>query len=114
MMQKWMLSQCFVKSDGVTEPVCTAYGMRFLMPTAPAAPGGWCLVFMLTSPQQMDAAGKDPRVQVYRSSFATITPETVTTYAEQGATAGMSLGELLDALSGVEPNFGTTSLLNAG
>jgi len=84
------------------------------MPTAPAAPGGWCLVFMLTSPQQMDAAGKDPRVQVYRSSFATITPETVTTYAEQGATAGMSLGELLDALSGVEPNFGTTSLLNAG
>lgn len=83
------------------------------MPVSPSTPDGWCLVFILTSPHQMDAASKDPRVQVYRSSFATITDETVNAYQAQGAELGMSLGELLDTLSGVEPNFAITSLLNA-
>jgi hypothetical protein len=82
------------------------------MPAQPPTIDDWCLVLILTSSHQMDAATQDTRVQVYRSSFATITDETVTTYASQGATAGMSLGELLDVLSAENANYGMTDLHN--
>src|SRR6476619_7945395 len=111
-MQKWMLTQCWIDSKGNWLPVCMAYGHRWLMPSRPSDIADWCLVLILTSSHQMDAATQDPRVQVYRTSFATITDETVATYASQGAEPGMSLGELLDVLSAENANFGLTDLHN--
>jgi hypothetical protein len=110
MLTKWFLTKFFVDDDGLERPVCTAYGMRYMVPVHPPN-DGWALCLMLTAPHQMDAASKDPRVQPYRSSFSTITPETVEAYAAQGAVAGMWLGELLDTLSIYDPNYMTTQLM---
>lgn len=110
-MQKWMLTQCWIDSKGNWLPICAAYGHRYYMTVPPMDISGWCLVMMLTSAHQMDAAAQDPRVQVYRTSFATITDETVTAYADQGAEPGMQLGELLDVLSQNNASYSMTDLL---
>jgi hypothetical protein len=107
-----MLTKCWIDSTGAWKPICAAYGHRWLMPAQPPTINDWCLALILTSAHQMDAATQDPRVQVYRTPFAQITDETVTTYASQGAEPGMSLGELLDVLSAENSNYGMTDLHN--
>jgi len=62
-----------------------------------AAEDGWALV--LIDDLGHEGAEQDPRVQPYRTMFDTITPETVQTYAAQGAKDGMMLCQLLSLLA---------------
>jgi hypothetical protein len=106
-MRVWMLSQHYQCPVNGTRPVCDAYSNGHLCPRyADDVVNGWSLVQGDCSPQQIDASLQDPRVQAYRTVWDTITPETVTAYAAQGATAGMMLCQLLSLLAKWEPGFG--------
>lgn len=107
-MTVWMLSQFAQEPVNDWEwPVAASYSNGHDCPQHPIAPETWALVKCDSTPAQMNAAEQDPRVQPYRSLWDTITPETVTAYTSVGAAAGMTLGQLLQLLSKVDPGYVT-------
>lgn len=106
MLKRWFLSQFFRDEDNVLRPVCAAYGSRWRCPMYPADPlTGCALVEMLTTSGQIDAAKTDPRIVVLGGMYTAIPSQVASAYAGHGATAGMTLGQLLDALADTEPIF---------
>jgi hypothetical protein len=86
-------------------PIAAAHGNGHISPRYPENADGWALV--LCGGLDHESARRDPRVAAtYRTVWDVITPETVTAYAAQGATAGMMLCQLLSLLAEWEPGFG--------
>src|SRR6185437_1721875 len=99
-MTVWMLSQFGIDpSTNWDLPVAASYSNGYVSPRNPDAPETWALVLCDSTTQQIEAAAQDPRVQPYRTPWDSLTPETVTAYAAQGAQAGMMLGQLLALLA---------------
>jgi hypothetical protein len=111
MQTRWLFSQFYVDDSlHMPVPVCSAYGFRWFCPSFPRDTDGWALVQMLTTPQQIEASKDDPRVLVMPQLYdPTPLPQIVTdTYADWGATAGMTAGALIAKLEETEPVFGHT------
>lgn len=106
MQAHWFFSTCYVEGAH-TIPVCSVYGGQWLIPSHPAAATDQVLVLMLTNPLPMAAAALDPRVLVmpYLWDPAPVPAAVTTAYAAMGATAGMSLAQLLAKLAQTEPIF---------
>ncbi|MGA8877938.1 MAG: hypothetical protein WB555_20530 [Candidatus Korobacteraceae bacterium] len=106
----WMLTQFHPHgTDPETHPVwpvAASYADGHIAPRHPETADGWALVLCTSGTHHIEAAMLDPRVQPYRTVWDPITPETVTTYAAQGAKAGMMLCQLLAVLAQWEPGFG--------
>jgi hypothetical protein len=106
MLTRWLLSQFFRDSNGNLVPVCTAYGARWFCPRFPSSDDGWALVQIWTSPDQVEAAKTDPRVVVCDGNDFTVIPQQVAdTYATDGVTAGMMLGQARAVLGQTEPQY---------
>lgn len=98
-MTIWMLSKFYTEPiHGNEWPVAASYSNGHTCPEHPTT-GEWALVKCEAGAPQAEAANEDPRVQPYRTLWDTITPETVAAYVDQGAKAGMMLGQLLQVLS---------------
>jgi hypothetical protein len=96
----WMLSQFYIEPlNNLEWPVAASYSNGHVCPCHPATADGWALVECNSGPTQIEAASQDSRVQPYKTLWDTITPETVTAYADKGAKAGMMLGQLLQVLA---------------
>lgn len=110
MQQRWFFSKFYQDETlNMPVPVCTAYGADWHCPTMPADINtGWALVYMYCNAHQLDAAAQDPRVLVCPLIFdpTPVAQSIIDTYADWGATAGMSLGALLAKLAETEPIFG--------
>lgn len=104
MNRRWFFSQFFRDATGNRVPVCAAYGGQWFCPRWPAVEDGWALVFMLSAPQQIEAAGFDPRVLVC-SGVGSVPQAVADTYSSMGATASMTLEALLTRLAQTEPLF---------
>lgn len=104
-MFKWMLTKQFRNEANELYPVCSAYAGQCLVPAFNSDDSGWCLCLCYTSAHQIEAAKYDPRVQIFRTKEAKVTPEVVETYAHMGAEAGMTIGQLLEAISEHEPLY---------
>lgn len=106
LMTRWLLTQFFRGTDGLLKPVCSAYGARWFCPSYPATDDGWALTLMMTSPDQVEAAKLDPRVIVCgNNDFSAIPGEVAAAYKDQGAVAGMKMGELRSVLADTEPLY---------
>jgi hypothetical protein len=109
-MKTWMLTQFHPHGERpdihAGWPVAASYANGHIAPRHPKTADGWALVACNSGVHHIDAAGQDPRVQPYRTVWDTITPETVTAYAAQGAKPGMMLCQLLSLLAAWEPGFG--------
>lgn len=108
MQPRWILSQFFYDSDYQMDlPVCAAYGGDWVCPTMPATPEGWALVQLLCNTHQLDAASSDSRIVICPVlADPSPLPSAVTdAYASWGATAGMSMAQLLAKLGQTEPVF---------
>jgi len=102
----WMLSKFYrVLESSQLQPVCTAYGSRWLCPRWPATDDGWALVHLLCGAHQLDAAKYDPRIVVCPAGSMPAPTEAITAYSSMGAIPGMSMDALLSKLSETEPLF---------
>jgi len=110
-MKVWILSKHYVcPSDGHVRPVCVAYSNGHTSPRyADDIENGWALVLCECGAHHIEAASMDPRVEVYRTVWDEITPQTVTAYEAQGAKPGMMLCQLLSLLAKWEPGFSTAA-----
>lgn len=102
----WMLSQFVTCPTWSTpHPVCAAYSNGHLYPEPPVTSDGWAFVACNSGSHQIEAAAQDPRVNIYRTLWDPITPQTVISYAAQGAKAGMMLGQLIQLLAQTNHSF---------
>lgn len=106
-MKIWMLSQHYICPESNSpRPICWAYSNGHVCPeNAADIENGWALVRCNSDAHQIDAAGQDPRVRVFRTLWDVITPETVTAYQSKGAVAGMMLGQLIQILAQSDPGY---------
>lgn len=94
--------------DNMLVPVAASYGGSWHCPMYPSSPDGWALVEVAIASHQIEAAKTDPRIIVCPPLFdpSPLPAQVITTYANLGATDGMSLGALLAMLADREPIFG--------
>lgn len=103
----WMLSKFYIHPDnGFTWPFAAAYSNGHLCPRCPEdIQNDWALVRCYSTPQQIEAAAQDPRVQPYRTLWDPINRDTFEAYKTKGAAEGMLLGQLLQILAQTEPGY---------
>lgn len=111
----WMLSQlyecpihpCDGNPDGTgwEVPVCGAYGRDHFFHRMNGS--GWCLAHIVTTPQQLEAAKKDPRVVVCGKHHAKPPAKLLEVYAAwlDPNEAYRCVGEVLEKLAETEPMF---------
>lgn len=113
-MRMWMLSQryqCPLHPEGNPSaprwnlPVCSAYGGDYISPNSPDAT--WELVLIVTTPQQLEAAKKDPRVVVCGKLYSKPPAQLLQAYAKwlDPTETYQFLGQVLDKLAETEPMF---------
>jgi hypothetical protein len=109
MQNIWVLSKFFRDENNILLPAANAYGNAWRCPRYPDTDEGFALVQLSADLHQLEAAKSDDWVVVIPNMYSPLPQQVVDAYSGIGATDGMTLAQLLDVLTAIEPLFGISS-----